>query len=51
MKAAFLDFTTVGSDEIDVAPLEGVTDELTVFDNTAPSAEISPIFTAVPPKL
>ncbi len=35
MKAAFLDFATVGSDEIDVAPLEGVTDELTVFDNTA----------------
>ena len=37
MKAAFLDFATVGSDEIDVAPLEGVTDELTVFDNTAPN--------------
>ncbi len=35
MKATFLDFATVGSDELDVAPLAHLTPEFTVFDNTA----------------
>jgi glycerate dehydrogenase len=40
MKAAFLDFATVGSDELDISPLSAVTDELEIYDNTAPG-EIS----------
>ncbi len=35
MKAAFLDFATVGSDELDDSPLRRLTDEFEVFDNTA----------------
>ncbi len=35
MKAVFLDFATVGSDELDVAPLARLTRDFTVFDNTA----------------
>jgi glycerate dehydrogenase len=35
MKAAFLDFATVGSDEIDVSPLAKVTPDFAVYDNTA----------------
>ncbi len=35
MKAVFLDFATVGSDELDVSSLRAVTSELTVFDNTS----------------
>jgi glycerate dehydrogenase len=35
MKAAFLDFATVGSDELDVAPLRELTASLEIFDNTA----------------
>ena len=34
MKAAFLDYATVGSDELDMSPLEAVTDSLAVYDNT-----------------
>lgn len=34
MKAAFLDFATVGPDEIDVTPLRRVTPDLSVFDYT-----------------
>ena len=35
MKAAFLDFATVGSDELDDSPLRMLTDSFEVFDNTA----------------
>ena len=34
MKAAFLDYATVGSDELDLSPLEVLTDDLAVYDNT-----------------
>ena len=34
MKAAFLDFATVGSDELDVTPLKDATSEFSIFDNT-----------------
>ncbi|MDH3439366.1 MAG: D-2-hydroxyacid dehydrogenase [Gammaproteobacteria bacterium] len=34
MKAAFLDFATVGSDELDDSPLRNLTDEFEVYDNT-----------------
>jgi glycerate dehydrogenase len=34
MKAAFLDYATVGSDELDLSPLEALTDELLIYDNT-----------------
>lgn len=40
MKAAFLDFATVGSDELDVSPLSDLTQDFEVYDNTAP-VEIS----------
>jgi len=43
MKAAFLDFATVGSDELDVSSLQSVTPELGVFDNTAPDDVASKI--------
>lgn len=36
MKAAFLDFATVGSDDVDVSPLRSLTDAFSVFDNTPP---------------
>lgn len=36
MKAAFLDFATVGSDELDDTPLRRLTDDFEVYDNTAP---------------
>lgn len=36
MKAVFLDFATVGSDELDISPLLQVLPDLEVFDNTAP---------------
>lgn len=39
MKAAFLDFATVGSEEVDVSPLRSLTDTFEVFDNT-PAAEV-----------
>ena len=35
MKAAFLDFATVGSDELDDSPLRNLTDTFEVYDNTA----------------
>ena len=35
MKAAFLDFATVGSDELDVTPLKDATTEFSLFDNTS----------------
>ncbi len=35
MKAVFLDFATVGSDELDLSALRGVTPDLSLFDNTA----------------
>ena len=35
MKAAFLDFATVGSDELDDSPLRNLTDSFEVYDNTA----------------
>jgi glycerate dehydrogenase len=41
MKAAFLDFATVGSDELDDTPLRRLTDEFDVYDNTA-SEDIGP---------
>jgi len=34
MKAVFLDFATVGSDELDVSTLQEITPDLRVFDNT-----------------
>ena len=37
MKAVFLDFATVGSDELDISPLLQVLPGLEVFDNTAPA--------------
>lgn len=37
MKAVFLDFATVGSDELDIAPLQALTPDLQVFDNTPPA--------------
>lgn len=37
MKAIFLDFATVGSDELNVDSLREVTSELDVYDNTAPA--------------
>ena len=36
MRAVFLDFATVGSDELDVSSLRSVVPDLTLFDNTAP---------------
>ena len=36
MKAAFLDFATVGSDEVDVSPLQSLTESFDVYDNTPP---------------
>ena len=36
MKAVFLDFATVGSNELDISPLLQVLPDLEVFDNTAP---------------
>jgi len=38
MKATFLDFATVGSADIDITPLQDLTTELTVFDNTSADA-------------
>jgi len=35
MKAAFLDFATVGSDELDVTPLKDATTDFSIFDNTS----------------
>ena len=35
MKAAFLDFATVGSDELDDSPLRNLTDTFESYDNTA----------------
>ena len=35
MKAAFLDFATVGSDELDDSPLRNLTDTFEVYDNTS----------------
>ena len=35
MKAAFLDFATVGADELDISPLQNLTDTLEVYENTA----------------
>lgn len=43
MKAAFLDFATVGSNELDVSPLASRTDEFEVYDNTAPDEVLSRI--------
>lgn len=37
MKAAFLDFATVGSEEVDVSSLQGLVPDLALFDNTAPN--------------
>ena len=34
MKAVFLDYATVRSDELDLSPLEALTDDLLVYDNT-----------------
>lgn len=43
MKAAFLDFATVGSDELDDSPLRRLTDEFEVYDNTATEDIVSRI--------
>ena len=40
MKAAFLDYATVGSDELDVSSLEQAVPELVLFDDT-PASEVS----------
>jgi glycerate dehydrogenase len=40
MKAAFLDFATVGADELDVTPLSALTTEFVVYDNT-PAVEVA----------
>jgi glycerate dehydrogenase len=41
MKAVFLDFATVGSDELDISPLLQVLPDLKVFDNTAPDQVVA----------
>ena len=43
MKAVFLDFATVGSDELDISPLLEVLPGLEVFDNTAPDQVVERI--------
>ena len=43
MKAAFLDFATVGSDELDDTPLRRLTDEFEIYDNTATEDIVSRI--------
>jgi glycerate dehydrogenase len=43
MKAVFLDFATVGSDELDISPLLEVLPDLEVFDNTAPDQVVERI--------
>jgi glycerate dehydrogenase len=40
MKAAFLDYATVGSDGLDISPLEQIGDELAIYDHT-PDEEIA----------
>ena len=35
MKAAFLDYATVGSDELDMSPLKAFGDELTIYEHTS----------------
>lgn len=37
MKAVFLDSATVGSDDLDITPLQALTPNLQVFDNTLPA--------------
>ena len=41
MKAVFLDFATVGSDELDISPLLQVLPDLEVFDNTTPDQVVA----------
>jgi glycerate dehydrogenase len=41
MKAAFLDYATMGSEALNVSSLEGLVPELALFDNTA-AAEVAP---------
>ena len=43
MKAAFLDFATVGSDEVDVSPLRSLTETFEVYDNTSPAEVVARI--------
>ena len=43
MKAVFLDFATVGSDELDISPLLQILPDLEVFDNTAPEQVVERI--------
>lgn len=43
MEAVFLDFATVGSDELDISPLLQVLPDLDVFDNTAPGQVVERI--------
>lgn len=43
MKAAFLDFATVGSDELDDGPLRELTEEFHVYDNTPAEDVVSRI--------
>lgn len=43
MKAVFLDFATVGSDELDDSPLRNLTDEFHVYDNTPADEVVSRI--------
>ena len=40
MKAAFLDYATVGAGELDLSPLEAVSDELSVYEHT-PAGEVA----------
>ena len=43
MKAVFLDFATVGSDELDLAVLKNAVPDLTLFDNTTYDQVVSRI--------
>jgi glycerate dehydrogenase len=43
MKAAFLDFATLGSDELNLSPLQGIVPDLTVYDNTSPEQVVQRI--------
>ena len=43
MKAVFLDYATVGSDELDISPLLKLLPSLKVFDNTAPDEVVERI--------
>lgn len=43
MKAAFLDFATLGSEDLDLSSLRSAVDDLTLFDNTAANEVVTRI--------